>query len=785
VTETRIYELSGLAQGIGFRPAVYRLAKDHGLSGWVQNRPGGVTVKLEGSPENIDRMLAALTKTPPPGAEIKSVRLLSCEKGGDSDGGFRIIQSSTGDSVRAVLSPDRALCERCAAELCAPGDRRYNYPLITCALCGPRHSISHAAPYDRKNTSMSGFELCAECRAEYEDPAGRRFHAETISCPKCGPEVFMTDSSGHRLRNMDAIHFAIMELLNGKIAALKGIGGFHSAVNPFDSAALARLRKLKNRPSKALALMAADIRAVKELCYVSETEESALTSPAAPIVILRAREDAVREAGLPLELLSPDSPELGFMLAYSPLHRLLLSEFGKLHPGGPAVLVMTSGNREGCPMIIENAEAETQLTGAADVFLYHNRPIARRLDDSVAAENGPGNIQIWRRARGFTPNPEPLPRRVKPVVLALGPELKNTVTLAFDGEAVMSPHNGDLDSAETAEEFERAALEPLTYHRRKPDIIAVDLHPDYHSTVFGEKLSSEMDVPLVRVQHHHAHAVSCMTEHGLSSALALVFDGTGYGADGSIWGAELMEVSLSAFKRLGHFAPCPLPGGDAAVLHPRRQLAGRFFSAGAEPGAPENFGVSPDNYNVWLKQCESHLNAPLSNSAGRLFDSFAALIGLAPERAGHEGQAAVRLEAAARRAADGGKSCFAGLGTGDSFSLAEGAEGMMIIDWSPLFRASAGMDPRAFSEQEKASAALFFHGAVAAAAFKMLEFGLRKSGARDIVLSGGCFMSRVLTALILGKVKSLPAKTHIHSRIPPNDGGVSLGQAVIAGEKNV
>lgn len=771
--ERRIFELEGTVQGVGLRPFIYRLALENKLGGWIRNSSSKVILCVEGKSSGIDIFLEKLPSNLPSSARISAANCVKTEKINSCSGFFEIKDSSSDDAARAVIPSDMAICEKCSAEILNPSNRRYAYPFTTCTACGPRYTVIDSMPYDRERTGMSVFPLCPDCGAEYENPADRRFHAESIACPECGPRVSLHDASSLPLNGKNPVMKARKMLADGKILALRGIGGYQLAADAFNSTAVKVLRQRKNRPHKPFAVMMRDIRTVRKFCELSAEAEKLLLSPQSPIVILELRKPPSEE--VPLDLLAPDASTLGVMLPNSPLHKLLFEQLDGDAVPPFEMLVMTSGNRGGEPIAISNAEAFERLRAIADFFLVHDREIKLRNDDSIVAFQC-GMPQIWRRARGYAPEPFRLGKSLKKCVLAMGAELKNTIALGYDNEIVVSPHVGDLETPEALDGLIEIIEKFPAFLSKKPELIAVDLNPDMHSSVIGRRKALQLGVPLLEVQHHHAHALSCMAEHNLEKSLALVFDGTGLGTDGKIWGAELLEILPGRFIRHATFSEVPLPGGDAAVRVPARQLAGRFYSAGIDFSNEwrTKLQVSETESAIWPQQCAEALNAPLCHAAGRLFDAFAALLGIAPDFVTYEGQAAVRLEALAV-----GKDFQSSRIPELPFDSVE-KNNMLFIDWGPLFRKYSS--PDALSGYRPADLALGFHHAVASAALKMLEYAASKSEINDVVLSGGVFMNRLLDNILVPEIRKMGFNAHIHHKIPPNDGGISLGQAFWAGE---
>jgi hydrogenase maturation protein HypF len=769
-----VYDIKGVVQGVGFRPALFRLAEEASLSGWVQNRSGTVRLALEGERSQIEEFLRTLPARLPAVARIDSIstvekQALAAAERSDS---FRILESEDGDSVTPLIPADLSMCPDCLAEIEDKSGRRYGYAFTTCTNCGPRYTVVDGMPYDRERTTMAGFPLCPDCRREYEDPRDRRFHAETIACPACGPALTLTDIRGLDVAG-DPLRAARRELARGAIVAVRGIGGFLLAADAFDRAALVRLRERKTRPHKPFAVMASELGTLRRCCELPRAAEELLTSVQSPIVILDLLADP--DPDLPLDLISPDTRTLGVMLPTSPLHHLLFTPL----EGDPVpafrMLIMTSGNRGGEPICLTDEEARERLTGIADFLLSHDREINLRNDDSLASLQN-GRAQLWRRARGYAPEAVNLSRPLKRCVLALGAEMKNAVALGFESRVILSPHVGDLETPEALDSLKLVVRRLPEFLRREPEQIAVDLHPDMHSTRLGEKLAAAGGLPLARIQHHHAHAAACLAENGCEEGLVLVFDGTGLGPDNSIWGAELLEVRPGGYRRLASFAPVPLPGGDAAVRRPARQLAARFQQAGLplDKAWQEALGVTPEEAAVWTQQSARGLNAPSSHAAGRLFDAVAVLLGIAPAETSYDGQPAIRLEAAARRAeALRSRARPQPL----PFSLREEKE-LLLVDWAPAFRLlhDPGVD-RGRVEQT----ALALHLGVAKAAVEMVEYGLSRSPLRRVGLSGGVFMNKILHRMLSAELGALGLDVLVHGQTPPNDGCIAFGQAVAAG----
>ena len=768
----KVFDVKGVVQGVGFRPSLFRLANEAGLAGSVQNRAGTVRLVLEGTESSIAKFIEDLPNGLPPNARIDSISPVEEHDLPDSASlrGFSILESFDSDAPSVLIPADLAACYECMTEVCDPANRRYRYPFTTCTNCGPRYTVVNSMPYDRERTTMSKFPMCPACLKEYRNPEDRRFHAETTACPVCGPKLWLEDSGGKLIED-DPIKRARLELSRGKILAVRGIGGFLLAADAFNRDTLQLLRKRKNRPHKPFAVMARDLETLARYCSITPEAEETLLSPEAPIVILDVKPDAIRAGRLPMDLISPDTLTLGTMLPTSPLHKLL---FVPTHDDStPAfeLLIMTSGNHRSEPTCIGNAEARERLGDIADFLLLHDREINLRNDDSLCVMLR-GTPQVWRRARGYAPNPIHLKQPLKKCVLAMGAEIKNTITVAFDKHAVMSPHVGDLETPEAIAGLEQVAASLPAFLAQTSEVVAVDLHPDMHATLIGRRIAKERGIPVVEIQHHHAHAVACLAEHGLDTGLALVFDGTGMGTDGTIWGAELLDIQPGTFRRLASFVGAPLPGGDAAVMQPARQLIARWNALGirVSPEWLNRLHVTAVKANVWARQIGSGLNTPTTHAAGRVFDSFSVLLGFAPEFITYEGQPAIRLETAARSCKEDDVPTL-------PFSRFE-KDGMLFIDFGEAFKILADMT---LIKGRETAWAMAVHHAVADAALAMIECGLTKTSGRTVALSGGVFMNRILNDLLVPRLEKIGLNVLIHRLTPPNDGCISLGQAVAAG----
>ncbi|MFH1022726.1 MAG: carbamoyltransferase HypF [Planctomycetota bacterium] len=742
----------GAVQGVGFRPFVYRLAMELGLSGWVTNSPRGVVIETEGPRDALDAFLTRLGREKPPRAILQGLEHVFLDPAGFQN--FTIRESRDDGPPETFILPDIAACPDCLREMNNPADRRFLHPFTNCTNCGPRFTIITALPYDRPRTTMAGFAMCAACRREYETPADRRFHAQPTACPDCGPHLALWDTGGKTIVSRhEALLGAADAIRRGLIAAVKGLGGFHLVADARDDRAVKRLRERKHREEKPLALMCPDIASTKTLAIVSDLEERLLLSPEAPIVLLRRASNPAPVA----PSVAPGNPRLGIMLPYTPLHHLLMCELG-------FPVVATSGNRSDEPIATDEREALERLGGIADVFLVHNRPIARHCDDSVVHVVA-GREQVLRRARGYAPLPVTLDAALPPI-LAAGAHLKNTVALSSGRNVFVSQHIGDLDTPEALDAFRRVTVDIPGLLGVRPAAVAADLHPDYASTRHARTLG----IPVIPVQHHHAHILSCMAENGLSgSALGVAWDGTGYGPDGTVWGGEFLIPAGAGFTRAGHLRTFPLPGGDAAAREPRRAALGLLYELHGEDAfemtdIPTIAAFSPDERALLRTAIRNGINTPRTSSAGRLFDAVASLTGLS-QRNAFEGQAAMALEFTAEETP----------AAPYAFTLTNAAP--FQADWALMIHAiladvRAGVSPGMIAARFHATLA----GIIVAAA--------RRSGENRVALSGGCFQNRRLTELTVAQLREAGFRPYWHQRIPPNDGGIALGQVIIAAGQN-
>ncbi|MDZ7316318.1 MAG: carbamoyltransferase HypF [candidate division KSB1 bacterium] len=736
--------LRGVVQGVGFRPFVYRLAEAMGLCGWVRNDSGGLTIEVEAEKETLDHFFLRLQAEKPSKAVVTGCEISFLDPVGYSE--FMIRPSETHSEELTLMLPDVATCPDCLRELFDPTNRRYRYPFITCTHCGPRFTIIEKLPYDRPNTTMRDFPMCESCRREYEDPNDRRFHAQPIACPDCGPHLEWLDAYGKCVAlKEEALAAAIEALRGGRIAALKGIGGFQLLVDASNDEAVAALRRRKHREEKPFALMAPDLAAAGRMCLISPFEERLLCSPESPIVLMRRRADAPVSS-----LVAPDNPYLGIMLPYSPLHHLLLREFG-------STVVATSGNLSEEPIVIDEREAVRKLTGVADGFLVHNRRIVRHADDSIVRIVN-GREMVLRRARGYAPLPIEVGRSAGKAI-AVGGHLKNTVAVRIDNRLVISQHIGDLATAEAADAFERVIDDLDRIYRLDGAPAVCDLHPEYISTKFARRRFPQVTA----VQHHAAHIAACMAENQLEPPLlGVAWDGIGYGTDGLLWGGEFFIVDES-FQHAAQFLPFPLPGGEQAIREPRRTALGMLYELFGEAMFEQDLPIfeafSRGELALLRQMLARGVNCPRSSGVGRLFDGAAALLGLRL-RSSFEGQAAMALE---WRAAEGINDHY-------PFELLPGSPA--IVDWRPMLDALL-QDME--NGQVVALTAAKFHNTLAEIICRAAEqFSMEK-----VVLSGGVFQNVRLLTEAAERLERRGFRPYWHQRIPPNDGGIAAGQLIL------
>ena len=748
--------IQGIVQGVGFRPFIYTLAHKYHLTGWVRNSSAGVDIVVNGPAQALDAFTDEIRQSPPPLAQIDHMDIQPVPP--DGFRAFTILESSSEAGGFIPISPDISICADCLSEMFDPADRRYRYPFINCTNCGPRFTIIKDIPYDRPLTTMADFQLCEDCAREYADPLDRRFHAQPVACAACGPQVWFQTTEGRAAENEDAIQMARAYLKEGKIVALKGLGGFHLACDATNPAAIDELRRRKKRSLKSFAVMVWDSAAAEKYCRTSPAEKALLESKERPIVILQRKP----EVDLPAEI-APNLRTLGVMLPYTPLHYLLLEP----EEGYPDVFVMTSGNISEEPIAYTNNTALDELADIADGYLLNNRDIETRLDDSVLAEFR-GQTYFFRRSRGFAPNPLKSAKLLREV-LAVGAELKNTFCLTKDHYAFLSHHIGDLENLETLRAFESGIPHYEHIFKVQPAALARDLHPDYLSSKYAQARAEREGLPILNVQHHHAHLAACLADNnhtGEEPVIGAIFDGTGLGTDGKIWGGEWFSGNYAAFERRLHLAYYPLPGGDNAVRQPKRLAAAYLFQAGIpwSDDLPPMQALSAEERSVLSTQLQKDINCPRTSSMGRLFDAVASLIGVCQE-INYEAQAAIELENMRDPRAEGDYP----------FTLSED-----VIDFAPLLQAivddlRAGVQPAVIS-------AKFHHSVV-----KMLLAGCesirRETGVSVVALSGGVWQNMALLNESVPALEAAGFTVLTHRQVPPNDGCIALGQVFIANQQ--
>ncbi|MBI4867114.1 MAG: carbamoyltransferase HypF [Candidatus Wallbacteria bacterium] len=748
----RAIAVRGVVQGVGFRPFVHELAGRLGLSGWVKNLGSEVRIEVEGDEAGLDEFVKELTRSAPPLARIASVE---CEERAALGArGFVIESSSAHEGGTVLLPPDVATCDDCLRELFDPGDRRYQYPFLNCTQCGPRLTIVRQAPYDRERTSMVGFPMCTECRAEYDDPSDRRFHAQPVACPACGPRLRLLDAGGAPIASEDLLGHVAGMIAAGSIVAVKGLGGYHLVCDAASAEAVERLRERKHRPSKAFAVAVAELEGARRLCELTAVEETALLSARRPIVL------ATRRPGAPVAAaVAPGSPYLGVMLPSTPLQHLLLRATG----GG--TLVMTSGNRADEPVAIDDAEALERLRGIADAFLANDRPILRRADDSVVRAVSETIVPI-RRARGHAPEPVPLARPCPAPILAVGGQLKSVFALGQERNAFLSPHIGDLGGYVAWKSFTDTLVSWERLLAIEPGAVAHDLHPDYASTQYAVARARESGLPAIAVQHHHAHLASCLAENQAAGpAIGVVFDGAGLGPDGAVWGGEFLVGDLLSAERRAHLRYTPMPGGDGAVREPWR-MAAAYLTEAQESLSELERRVGSGPVGTIRSMLTRRVNCPLTSSVGRLFDAISSLAGLG-DAASFEGEAAMRLEwLATGLPADGLYP----------FEL-DAAGGALVADLRPAVRAIAADGRRGAAP---AAIARRFHSTLVELVVAVC-LRLRSEGApAAVALTGGVFQNAILAAECRASLQDAGFRVYSHALVPPNDGGLCLGQLAIA-----
>lgn len=765
--ERRRIRVRGVVQGVGFRPFVFRLAQEMSLSGWVRNDGEGVEIEVQGLRGNVSALMARLVGEAPPLARVDSV-MSSVGVPDPADRGFTIQASGQG-AVTTAIGHDTAVCPHCLAELFNPADRRWRYPFINCTHCGPRYTITRALPYDRANTSMAGFVQCPSCQQEYDAPSHRRFHAEPNACPECGPRLALLEASGIRVATRDPVADALLRLLTGEIVAIKGLGGFHLVCDARNPEAVERLRACKDRDRKPFAVMVASLASARQWAYLSRLEERLLASPERPIVLAEKRDAVDHE----LWGVAPELSTIGLMLPYTPLQYLLFhDEVGR--PAGRGwldapqalALVMTSANPGGEPLVIDNAEAVRRLAGIADAFLIHDRDILVRCDDSVLIADPRAGVapdagfRFVRRARGYTPRAIRLASK-GPAVAGFGAWLKNTVCVARGDEAFLSQHIGDLDNAATCLALDETMDHLLGILAVRPEAVAHDLNPDFHSTRAALAMAQRLGIPAIGVQHHHAHLAAVLAEHRhLGPAIGLALDGVGLGSDGGAWGGEMLRLEGADFVRLGHLAPLALPGGDRAAREPWRMAAAALHRLGRGDEIAERFA-----HRAGAGQLVAILDrprlAPPTTSLGRWFDAAAGLLGVCEEMS-FEAEAAMRLESLA-------KAYGPAIPASGGWTIDEAR----MLDLGPLFE-------RLRVENDVVRGAAVFHATLVAALDEWVARTAREVGLRTVALAGGCMLNQVLALELPRRLAARGLKVLTARQAPPNDGGVALGQAWVA-----
>lgn len=749
----RIINIRGVVQGVGFRPFVYKLARKYDLHGWVLNSSRGVEIEINGDDKKIERLIKEMQQNPPPLARIDTINIKNIKSNGHTH--FEIRSSKPVPGEFMPISPDVAICDDCRNELFDPSNPRFRYPFINCTNCGPRFSIINDIPYDRPRTTMHKFKMCSFCQSEYDDPSNRRFHAQPVACPVCGPHVWLEMENEQRAIREDAIQETRQLLKQGKIIAIKGLGGFHLACDATNSDAIEELRRRKNRSDKPLAVMVFNSETAKRYVSLKPSDMKRLKNPYAPILLVDRNEQSLISP-----LVAPHLNQIGLMLAYTPMHLLLLEP----QDGYPEVLVMTSGNISEEPIAYSNKEARERLSGLCDGFLFHNRDINMRIDDSVV-NNFHGENYFLRRARGFAPNSISIPMEM-PKILAVGAQQKNTICLTRDQYAFVSHHIGELENAETLESFEEAILHYQKLFKINPKWVASDFHPDYLSTKYALNRAQSDQLFHFQIQHHHAHLASCIADNGYAqdaNVLGVIFDGTGLGTDGKIWGGEFLIGSMRNFNRFFHLPYTPLPGGDASIQKLYRNCLAQLWQYNIpwDDDLPPVIHAEKAEKDIIHKQLEKEINTPATSSMGRLFDAVSSLIGLRQEIT-YEAQAAIELEAAVN------------IFETESYPFEVSENSINLLPfWETIikdFRQKQSIDTMAAR----------FHNTVVHLVIRCCELMRKISGLNKVALSGGVWQNSILlekTTQLLLERNFIPL---YHHQVPANDGGISLGQAVIA-----
>ncbi len=766
--------LHGLVQGVGFRPFVYHLAAEMGLTGWVKNSSQGLFIEAEGHLERLENFLERLHKELPPQAFIQSFDSVILDPRGYDH--FEILESDASGLKTALILPDLAPCRECVRDIFDPNNRRYEYPFTNCTHCGPRYSIIEAMPYDRANTSMKKFRMCAECHWEYDHPDDRRFHAQPNACPRCGPKLYLWDGKGREIAaGGEALELAVQRLNDGKIAAVKGVGGFHLICDAHQEKAVIELRERKRREEKPFALVAPNLRCIEKYCEVSEQESRLLLSAQAPIVLLKRKIHVSVEPVA--SSAAPENPNLGIMMPPSPLHYLLSRKFGKM-------LIATSGNLAEEPLVTHEEEAVSRLSGIADFYLVHDRRIVRPLDDSVVRIMA-GRTMVLRRGRGYAPMPAAHTAENAPPMIAVGAHLKNTIAQNINGQVFMSQHIGDLDNAKSYDAFHETLKTFKCLYETKPEIVVSDLHPDYASSKYAEHCR----LPRVKIQHHYAHALSGMADNEIEApVLAVCWDGAGLGSDETVWGGEFLRIHETFFFRAGHFRRFRLLGGDKAAKDPRRAALGvlyEIFGDSLFKMRRLNFleSFTKNELGVLHTMLRRGIQSPWTTSAGRLFDAIAALTGIRTARQ-YEGQAAAQLEFAAEKCPSSEiypiwMSAYCPLNKERIAGEAEAEQtdtSIRVFDWEPVVRKILGDLDDGVCPAEIAAK---FHNTLA----EVIVLMAKSAREEKVLLTGGCFQNRYLLEKSISELRAAGYKPYWHQRIPCNDGGISAGQ--IAGASRV
>src|SRR3989339_1289801 len=755
---------NGVVQGVGFRPYIYNLAAKLSLSGFVQNDSSGVFIDVEGCDSSVDEFLTCLAKSPPPHAIIEDIHYTTLPPKGYKD--FIIEESAIKETNTTMICADISTCPDCLKELFDTMDRRYRYPFINCTNCGPRFTIVKDIPYDRKNTTMSDFRMCHDCSSEYHDPQNRRFHAQPNACPVCGPQLMLLNNEGFTVQTQDPISTVCTLLQDRKIVAVKGLGGYHIACDALNSNAVSLLRKRKYREDKPFAVMMDTIDTIKHFCYINAMEEALLLSTKKPIVLLKKKSDCT----IPHDI-APDNLYLGVMLPYTPLHHIIIKE-------SEVPLVMTSGNVSDEPIAYKDNEALERLKGIADYFLVHDREIYMRCDDSVVKVVEDKEM-IIRRSRGYAPFPLRLQYSFPKPILACGAFLKNTFCLARGNHAFLSHHIGDLENTETMNSYETAIEHYKRLFSIEPEVIAYDLHPEYLSTKYA--LAQKDTISKIGVQHHHAHIVSCMAENNINhKVIGVAFDGLGYGDDGNFWGGEFLVADLSGYERAGHLDYVPMPGGEQAIKEPwRMAISYLYHMYGTDIHLLRLFDTQKfmkernDTLEILLKMLSRKINSPLTSSMGRLFDGVASLLDL-QHSVNYEGQAAVKLESIVDEHIIEHYPFDINSNVGTRCSVS------FIIQWQPVIKKIIeDMHHKTASPTISAR----FHNSIVDMVVQVCTILRNSKGINDVVLSGGVFQNNFLLSRLIKKLKLKGFTVYSHKKVPCNDGGISLGQAVIADER--